>query len=132
MIYIYIQPILIYIQFYVLVLIIKSFTATKFTRYNTHLLCFYSIILLSAIVRVFDYIFTDNKWFISSSIEIYSALIDFGLCFILWMTIMTAPSELDQRELIDFEDNDDNVLVMQDGNVIRNVRVRLLQKKEGK
>lgn len=45
---------------------------------------------------------------------------------------MTAPSELDQRELIDFEDNDDNVLVMQDGNVIRNVRVRLLQKREGK
>ncbi|CEJ00296.1 hypothetical protein RMCBS344292_14357 [Rhizopus microsporus] len=39
------------------------------------------------------------------------------------MTIMTAPSELDQRELIDFEDNDDNVLVMQDGNVIRNGRI---------
>jgi hypothetical protein len=83
-------------------------------------------------VRVFDYIFTDNRWFISSSIEIYSALIDLGLCFILWMTIMTAPSELDQRELIDFEDNDDNVLVMQDGNVIRNVRIRLLQKRRGK
>lgn len=80
--------------------------------------------LLSTVLRGFDYFLTDNNWFISSSIEKSFACIDFGLCFILWIIIITAPSELDQRELVDFEDNDDNVLVLQDGRVIRNVHIK--------
>ncbi|KAG1520063.1 hypothetical protein G6F52_008021 [Rhizopus delemar] len=114
-------------RFYVLLLVIKSFTVFKFTRYSNHLLVFYSMTLLSTVLRGFDYFLTDNNWFISSSIEKSFACIDFGLCFILWMIIITAPSELDQRELVDFEDNDDNVLVLQDGRVIRNGRMLSLE-----
>ncbi|KAG1469917.1 hypothetical protein G6F56_002980 [Rhizopus delemar] len=43
------------------------------------------------------------------------------------MITITAPSELDHRELVDFEDNDDNVLVLQDGRVIRNGRMLSLE-----
>lgn len=63
----------------------------------------------------------DSKWFISSAIEKTFAGIDLGLCFILWIVIITSPSELDQGELIDFEDDEDGVLVLHDGRVVRNV-----------
>lgn len=73
-------------------------------------------------IRLFDYYFTvDNNWFISSAIEKSFACIDLALCFILWIVIITSPSELDQGELVDFDDDDDGVLVLHDGRVVRNV-----------
>lgn len=35
--------------------------------------------------------------------------------------MVTSPSELDRGELVDFEDDDDGVLVLFDGRVVRNV-----------
>jgi hypothetical protein len=72
-------------------------------------------------VRAFDYFLTDNQWLISSAIEKSFALIDLVLTFILWFVTATCPSELDQGELLDFDDEDDGVLVLHDGNVVRNV-----------
>lgn len=68
-----------------------------------------------------DYFFTDNNWSISPTIEKSFALIDLSLCFVLWYVISTSPTELDQGELADFEDDDDGVLVLHDGRVVRNV-----------
>jgi hypothetical protein len=100
---------------------------SKFTRYSHHFLIFYSTIFVSAIIRCFDYFLTDQKsWFISSTIEKSFACIDLTLCFILWIIIVTSPSELNQGELIDFEDDDDGVLVLFDGRVVRNVVKRLI------
>ncbi|CAO3621386.1 unnamed protein product [Mucor hiemalis] len=122
-------------RIYVLILVIKSFTTpanpvdpSKFTRYSHHFLVFYSIILISAIIRFFDYFFTNEKnWFISSAIEKSFACIDLGLCFILWSVVVTSPSELDRGELVDFEDDDDGVLVLFDGRVVRNGRILSLE-----
>lgn len=94
---------------------------SKFTRYTYHFLIFYSLVFLSAIIRVVDYFFTDNNWSISPTIEKSFALIDLSLCFVLWYVISTSPTELDQGELADFEDDDDGVLVLHDGRVVRNV-----------
>ncbi|GAA5816352.1 hypothetical protein MFLAVUS_009880 [Mucor flavus] len=114
-------------RIYILILVIKSFTTpanpidpSKFTRYSHHFLTFYSITFISAMIRFFDYYFTvDNNWFISSAIEKSFACIDLALCFILWIVIITSPSELDQGELVDFDDDDDGVLVLHDGRVGR-------------
>ncbi|KAI9251586.1 hypothetical protein BY458DRAFT_444186 [Sporodiniella umbellata] len=114
-------------RFYILLLVIKSFTPFNFKRYSNHFLFFYSTLLVSALVRGFDYFVSKNNWSISSSIEKTFACIDLGLCFILWMITITARSELDPRELVDLEDSDDNVLVLQDGSVIRNGRMLSLE-----
>ena len=82
---------------------------------------FYSLILVSAFIRVGDYFLTSNNWYISSSIEQSFALIDVVLCTLLWYVIMTSPTELDQAELVDFDDDEDGVLVLFDGRVVRNV-----------
>lgn len=82
---------------------------------------FYSLEFISAIVRILDYYFTDNTWFISSSIEKSFSIVDLILSFVSWFVIVTSPSELDQGELVDFEDDDDGVLVLHDGRVVRNV-----------
>lgn len=107
-----------------LVLVIKSFTTptnpidpSKFTRYSHHFLVFYTITFISALIRCFDYYFTNQSLAIDKSF----ATIDLILCFILWIVIITSPSELDQGELVDFEDDDDGVLVLNDGRVVRNV-----------
>lgn len=80
---------------------------------------FYSLTFISALIRCFDYYFTNQTLAIDKSF----ALIDLLLCFILWIVIITSPSELDQGELVDFEDDDDGVLVLHDGRVVRNVRL---------
>ncbi|KAI8978492.1 ABC transporter type 1, transmembrane domain-containing protein [Pilobolus umbonatus] len=121
-------------RLYILILVIKSFTTpadpldpSKFTRYSYHFLIFYSVTLISAIVRVFDYFFTLNNWFISSTLEKSFASIDLCLCFGLWFVTITSPSELDQGELVDFEEDDDGVLVLHDGRVVRNGRILSLE-----
>ncbi|KAI8647165.1 ABC transporter type 1, transmembrane domain-containing protein [Parasitella parasitica] len=121
-------------RIYVLALVIKSFTTpanpvdpSKFTRYSHHFLLFYALFFVSALIRVFDYFFTDNNWFISSGIEKSFSLIDLCLCFILWFVVVTSPTELDQGELVDFDDDDHGVLVLHDGRVVRNGRVLSLE-----
>lgn len=100
---------------------------SKFTRYSHHFLLFYALFFVSALIRVFDYFFTDNNWFISSGIEKSFSLIDLCLCFTLWFVVITSPTELDQGELVDFEDDDDGVLVLHDGRVVRNGRILSLE-----
>ncbi|KAI8345314.1 hypothetical protein EDC96DRAFT_486829 [Choanephora cucurbitarum] len=121
-------------RIYILILVIKSFTtpenpldSSKFTRYSYHFVIFYSLILVSAIIRVGDYFLTSNNWYISSSIEQSFALIDVVLCTLLWYVIMTSPTELDQAELVDFDDDEDGVLVLFDGRVVRNGRILSLE-----
>lgn len=112
---------------------IKSFTTpsnpidpTKFTKYSHHFLTFYSITLLSALLRCFDYFFTVEKnWFISSSIEKSFACIDLILCLGLWIVIITSPEELDAQEYIEIED--ETVMVLPDGRVVRNGRLLSLE-----
>ncbi|KAI7874792.1 uncharacterized protein EV154DRAFT_430271 [Mucor mucedo] len=117
-------------RIYVLILVIKSFTTptnpidpSKFTRYSHHFLVFYTITFISALIRCFDYYFTNQSLAIDKSF----ASIDLILCFILWIVIITSPSELDQGELVDFEDDDDGVLVLHDGRVVRNGRILSLE-----
>lgn len=75
-------------------------------------------------IRFFDYFFTVEKnWFISSSIEKSFACIDLVLCFGLWMVIVTSPEELDQGELLFEEDEEDVLVLPQDGRVVRNGRL---------
>ncbi|CEP19654.1 hypothetical protein [Parasitella parasitica] len=100
---------------------------SKFTRYSHHFLLFYALFFVSALIRVFDYLFTDNNWFISSGIEKTFSLIDLSLCFILWFVVITSPTELDQGELVDFDDDDHGVLVLHDGRVVRNGRILSLE-----
>ncbi|KAI8367772.1 ABC transporter type 1, transmembrane domain-containing protein [Blakeslea trispora] len=121
-------------RIYILILVIKSFTtpenpldSSKFTRYSYHFLTFYSLISLSAIMRVCDYFLTNNNWYISPSIEQSFAVIDVILCTLLWYVMMTSPTELDQAELVDFDEDEDGVLVLLDGRVVRNGRILSLE-----
>lgn len=118
---------------YILALIIKSFSVpihpaepSRFTKYKYHILIFYTLLFVSAITRVLDYYFTDNKWLISSAIEKAFSVYDLALCFTLWTVILTSPSELNPRELLDYQDDDDSVLILHDGKIIRNVKINLL------
>ncbi|KAI8379618.1 uncharacterized protein BYT42DRAFT_333425 [Radiomyces spectabilis] len=119
-------------RIYVLVLVIKSFTTpadpvilSKLTVYNPHFLVFYSLALLSAVARIFSYfvIGSQTEWLTSSTIEKSFAIIDLVICIILWFVSATTPTELDPRELMDFEDDDSGVLVLHDGRTVRNGRI---------
>ncbi|KAL9548576.1 hypothetical protein MBANPS3_005610 [Mucor bainieri] len=123
-------------RIYVLALVIKSFTTpanptdpSKFTRYSHHFLVFYALFFVSAVVRAFDYLLTDkHNWFISSGIEKTFSLIDLCLCCVLWSVVVTSPAELDHGELLDVDDDDDDrVLVLHDGRVVRNGRILSLE-----
>ncbi|RCI04069.1 hypothetical protein CU098_000751, partial [Rhizopus stolonifer] len=113
-------------RIYILLLIIKSFTtprnpldSSRFTRYSWHFMLFYLLVFVSSVVRMFDYFLTPNNWFISATIEKSFASVDVCLCFILVYVVMTSPTELDQAELMNFEDEDEGVLVLSDGGVGR-------------
>ncbi|KAI9486629.1 MAG: ABC transporter type 1, transmembrane domain-containing protein [Benjaminiella poitrasii] len=121
-------------RFYILILVIKSFTMpanpldpSSFTKYSQHFLVFYSLIFVSALVRAFDYFLTNNDRFIPSAVEKSFAFIDLVLCLILWVVIVTSPTEIDHGELAELEDDDHGVLVLHDGRVVRNGRILSLE-----
>ncbi|KAI9031832.1 ABC transporter type 1, transmembrane domain-containing protein [Phycomyces nitens] len=118
-------------RIYILILVIRSFTTptdpvapSKFTLYNPHFLTFYSFALFSAIVRIFAHFGTLlNSGDMASGIEKGFSLVDCFICLAIWLVSATTPSELDQGELLDFDDDDDGVLVLNDGRVVRNGRI---------
>ncbi|KAI8341301.1 ABC transporter type 1, transmembrane domain-containing protein [Chlamydoabsidia padenii] len=121
---------------YILVLVIRSFTTpsdslspSKFTLYNYHFLLFYSLAITSSFLRCFSYfvISHDDHWLTSWTIEISFAVTNLAINLILWTASATAPSELDQGELLDFDDTDDGVMVLHDGRVVRNGRILSLE-----
>ncbi|KAI7898810.1 uncharacterized protein BX663DRAFT_442359 [Cokeromyces recurvatus] len=121
-------------RIYILILIIKTFTAPEnpldpstFTKYSYHFLVFYSLIFVSAIVRAFDCYLTNSYSPDSFTVEKLFTFVDLLLCFILWFIIISSPSEIDHRELVDFEDDDHSVLVLYDGRVVRNGRILSLE-----
>lgn len=54
-----------------------------------------------------------------------------NLCtnLILWTISATTPTELNQGELLDFDDTDVGVMVLHDGRVVRNVSKYMVRKK---
>ncbi|KAF7724816.1 hypothetical protein EC973_000701 [Apophysomyces ossiformis] len=84
---------------------------------------------MSAVIRCFSYFITASKdsWPTSSTIEKAFAIVDLAICLALWAVSATTPTELDQGELVDFDDEDDGVLVLHDGRVVRNGRILSLE-----
>ncbi|KAL0088903.1 ABC transporter type 1, transmembrane domain-containing protein [Phycomyces blakesleeanus] len=119
-------------RIYILILVIRSFTTpadpvapSKFTLYNPHFLTFYSFALISAIVRIFAHFGTllNSRDGVPSGVEKGFSLVDCFICLAIWLVSATTPSELDQGELLDFDDDDDGVMVLNDGRVVRNGRI---------
>ncbi|KAJ8657898.1 hypothetical protein O0I10_006426 [Lichtheimia ornata] len=123
-------------RFYMLILVIKSFTTpadpvspSKFTLYNPHFLVFYTLASTSAIVRAFSYFVTnsDDDWIISATTEKSFAVVDLAICITVWLICATTPGELDQGELLDIDDAEDGILVLHDGRVVRSGRILSLE-----
>ncbi|KAI8089911.1 uncharacterized protein BX664DRAFT_365696 [Halteromyces radiatus] len=123
-------------RIYILILVLKSFTTpsdplspSKFTLYNYHFLLFFSMAIISSFLRCFSYfvITHGDHWVTSWTIETSFAVTNLVINLILWATSATAPSELDQGELLDFDDTDDGVMVLLDGRVVRNGRILSLE-----
>ncbi|CAO3590539.1 unnamed protein product [Absidia cylindrospora] len=123
-------------RIYILMLVLRSFTTpsdplspSKFTLYNYHFLLFYTLAIISSFLRCFSYLVISHgdHWLTSWTIEISFAVTNLTINLILWTASATAPSELDQGELLDFDDTDDGVMVLHDGRVVRNGRILSLE-----
>ncbi|CAO3611821.1 unnamed protein product [Cunninghamella echinulata] len=122
-------------RIYIIILILKSFTTptdpvspSKFSLYNPHFLIFYTIFVVSAILRCFsDFILSNNGTWTSLTIESTFALVNLCTNWILWMISATTSTELNQGELLDFDDTDVGVMVLHDGRVVRNGRILSLE-----
>ncbi|KAI7862297.1 ABC transporter type 1, transmembrane domain-containing protein [Spinellus fusiger] len=119
-------------KIYILILVIKSFTTpsdpvspSKFTLYNPHFLVFYSFALISASLRLIAHFgsLLEKAALFTAGIEKEFSVIDFAICLTLWYVSATTPSELNHGELLDMDEDEDGVLVLDDGHIVRNGRL---------